>query len=126
SRGVPANAHSQIRLSPDIIPVLEETSSVFKATSYQKDVRVIGTVHKLEHVDGNVGHVTIKGTVDDEPKTVSLILKGEDHASAVKSYKERLLIQCYGALEKQGRSWKILNPYDVSLLTKDNDDESLW
>lgn len=116
SRGVPKDAQSEVFISPDVIPILEETARVFRETGVQEGVEVLGTVHKLEHQTGNQGRVTINGSADGVARTVVVQLSGAEHSMAVRSYDERIPLICYGELMKEGRSWVMKSPRDVSLL----------
>lgn len=77
---------SQIVIHPDSIPFLEETARVFRETETVNDSEVLGTVNKLEHQDGNQGKVTIVGSADGIPRTITMELSGVDHQSAIRSY----------------------------------------
>lgn len=119
SRGRPDAAPSAVSIKPDLIPILVETSRVLRETGVQTDVRVLGTVHKLEHAEGTKGIVTIYGTVDGVTRSVNVELDGDDHAMAVRSYQQRSPLHLAGELVKKGRTWYLVQPRNVKLLTED-------
>lgn len=116
SRGIPPDAVSEIVISPDSIPYLEETARVFRETETVSDSEVLGTVNKLEHQNGNQGKVTIVGSTDGVPRTVTMELDGADHQLAIRSYEERIPITCFGELAREGRSWILKAPRELRLL----------
>lgn len=116
TRGAPKDTKSHVVVSADVMPILEETARVFRETGTEEGVQVLGTVHKLEHQTGNQGRVTIDGSVDGVPRRITLELAGEEHSLAVRSYEDRIPIVCHGELTKEGRSWVLKNPRDVSLM----------
>jgi hypothetical protein len=116
SRGVPASTKSAITIPSDLVPILEETSRIFRETGTQDDVEVLGTVHKLEHQSDTRGRITINGSADGVPRIVRTELSGAEHSLAVRSYEERIPLSCTGELVKEGRSWTLKNPRDVGLL----------
>jgi len=122
SRGIPRNTKSSIGITSDLIPILEEASRIFRETSTESDVEVIGMVHKLEHQEGSKGKVTIMGSVDGVSRTVRMELSGPEHTLAVRSYHERILMSCRGELFKDGHSWMLNNPRDAVLLEMSTED----
>jgi hypothetical protein len=116
SRGVPSGAKTDVSISPDIIPILKETSRLFRETGTQEGVEVIGTAHKLQHAEGNRGKVTLFGAVDGEPRSITLDLEGREHDLAVRSYQERIPLICFGSLVREGRAWVLKNLRNLDLL----------
>jgi len=116
SRGVPEKTRSSVTIASDLVPILEETSRIFRETGTQDDVEILGTVHKLEHQAEGRGKVTINGSADGIPRTVRIELSGVEHSLAVRSYEERIPLSCRGELQKDGRSWTLKNPREVVLL----------
>ena len=115
-RGVPADVVSNISISSDAIPFLEETARVFRETEAVDDSEVLGTVNKLEHQDGEQGKVTLAGSVEGVPRRVIMELSGVDHQNAIRSYKERVPMVCVGTLVREGRSWVLKSPREVRLI----------
>lgn len=116
SRGAPSDVKCVIPIQPDLIPILEETARIFRETGTQDGVEVLGTVHKLEHQEGDCGKVTISGSADGVPRTIVIELSGSEHSMAVRSYKERIPVVCYGSLVKEGRSWVLKSPRELALM----------
>jgi len=116
SRGVPENTKSAVTIQSDLVPILEETSRIFRETGTQEGVEMLGTVHKLEHQAGTRGKITINGSADGIPRIVHTELSGAEHSLAVRSYEERIPLSCRGELVKEGRSWMLKNPREVLLL----------
>lgn len=119
SRGVPEDIKSKAFISPDIVPILIETARMFRETGVMEGAAILGTVHKLEHQKREQGRVTIKGSVDGIQRTVITELAGADHSKAVRSYKERIPIVAAGELVKEGKSWILKNPHDISLIEQE-------
>jgi len=116
SRGAPENVKNVQRLQADSMPYLEETSRHFRQTSELEGAEVLGVVHRLQHLDGNAGDVTIVGSVDGERRTVVTELDGQAHYLAIRAYKERLAVRCVGELLKEGKSYRLKNPRDLRLV----------
>jgi hypothetical protein len=119
SRGLPVDAINRVSVLPAYIPILEETSRIFRETSIQDGVEVLGTVQKLEHRGEGQGRVTIQGSVDGVPRSVVVELSGAEHGMAVTSYDERINLVCFGELVKERQSWVLRNPREVSLLNQE-------
>ena len=115
-RGIPDGVVSNISISSDAIPFLQETARVFRQTETVDDSEVLGTVNKLEHQDGEQGKVTLAGSVDGVPRSVTMELSGIDHKNAIRSYQERIPMSCVGTLALEGRSWVLKCPREVHLL----------
>jgi hypothetical protein len=115
-RGIPNHTSSTATISADSVPILKETVRIFRETETVESSEVIGTVNKLEHQGGDHGKVTIIGSADGLPRTVTLDLAGKDHVSAVRSYEDRIPISCIGELTREGRSWILRNPREFRLL----------
>ncbi len=116
SRGAPQGVKSVQRLEADSMPYLEEASRYFRQTSELEGVEVFGAVHRLQHLEGNAGDVTIVGTVDGERRTVVTELQGELHELAIRAYREVLPVRCVGELSKEGKSFRLKNPRDFRLV----------
>jgi hypothetical protein len=120
SRGQPVDPINRVSIISDYIPVLEETSRVFRETSPLDGVEVVGTVQKLEHQRQDHGRVTIQGFADGVSRAVIVELAGDEHRMAVSSYEQRVNIRCYGDLVKERQSWVLRNPREVMLLSQEN------
>ena len=118
-RGIPINTVSYATISIDSIPILKETARIFRTTEIVEGSEVIGTVNKLEHKDGDHGKVTIIGSTDGVPRTVTMELAGKEHENAIRSYEDRIPISCVGELKREGRSWVIRNPREFKLLVEE-------
>lgn len=119
-RGTPANVISTVAITPDSIPIIGETARIFRETETIESSEVLGIVNKLQHQGGDHGKVTIAGSADGVPRTVTLELSGPDHSLAVRSYTERMPISCVGELTREGRSWVLRNPREIELLAGDD------
>jgi hypothetical protein len=117
-RGIPVNTVSKATISIDSIPILKETARIFRETETVESSEVIGIVNKLEHKDSDHGKVTIIGSTDGIPRTVTMELAGKDHENAIRSYEDRIPISCIGELTREGRSWVIRNPREFKLLVE--------
>lgn len=116
SRGAPQNVKSVQQLQPDSMLYLEEASRYFRQTSELEGVEVFGVVHRLEHLNGNAGDITIVGTADGDRRTVVTELHGENHNLAIRAYKEVLPVRCVGEMVKEGKSYRLKNPRDFRLV----------
>jgi hypothetical protein len=117
-RGIPRDTISKAFISPDSIPILEETVRIFQETETIESSEIIGTVNKLEHEGERQGKVTVFGSADGVSRSVVMELTATDHEMAIRSYRERIPITCLGELTKEGRSWVLKNPRDLRLLTE--------
>jgi hypothetical protein len=97
------------------MPIIDEVASLFRQTSPEEDVEVIGVVKKLEHME-NSGKVTIVGTADGEGRTVVMDLSGVEHKMAIRAYDERLVMVCHGELNKEGKGFVLHNPRGLMLI----------
>ena len=110
SRGAPEGVKNVQQLQADSMPYLEEASRHFRQTSELEEVEVFGVVHRLEHLNGDAGKVTIVGTADSERRTVVMELAGELHKLAIRAYEKLLPVACVGELAKEGKSYTLRNP----------------
>jgi hypothetical protein len=89
---------------------------IFKETETIDSSEILGTVNKLEHEGEKQGKVTVFGSADGVPRSVTMELQGVDHELAIRLYKERMPITCVGELAKEGRSWVLKSPRNLKLL----------
>jgi len=78
-------------------------------TSYY-GIEVAGLVRRLE--SGNVakrGVVVLHGVVDGRARPVRVDLAPSDYQIAVTAHGQGQMVECVGDLERQGRSWVLLN-----------------
>ena len=115
-RGIPQDTVSSATITMDSIPILQETVRIFKETETIESSEVLGTVNKLEHEGEMQGKVTVFGSADGVPRSVTMELQGSDHEMAIRSYKERIPLTCIGELAKEGRSWILKSPRNLRLL----------
>lgn len=118
-REVPASVPRFAAITPDFVSIIRETARVFRETEVTDGIEVIGVVNDLKHRGGDQGRVTVIGTADGVARKVTLDLAGGNHALAVRSYEERIRLSCIGELVREGRSWVLRNPREISLLEDD-------
>jgi hypothetical protein len=118
-RPVPDKVPKFAAINADAISILRETVRYFRASEGVESSEVLGVVNKLQH-QGDSGRITILGTADGVPRTITMDLVGSDHALAVISYQNRIPLSCVGELTREGRSWFLKNPREISLLEGDD------
>ncbi len=118
-RDVPSNVPRFAAITSDFISIIRETARIFRETETVGGIEVLGVVNRLEHQGGDHGRVTIVGSADGIPRSVTTELSGPDHSLAVRSYEERIPLTCVGELTRDGRSWVLRNPREIELLSDD-------
>ena len=118
TRRAPAEDINSVRIQPDAIPVIAETARIFRETAPVENIEVVGTVHRLQHISGQRGDVTILGIADGIQRTIHIFLDGTEHISALQAYESRRPVSCSGKLEREGRSWRLTQTRDFRVLSE--------
>jgi hypothetical protein len=109
-----------IFLSRNIIPVIESAAQRLKSI-HKENFELRGIVINLHRLpETRTGKVTIKSNIDDKNRDVAVQLQDEDYEIAVQAHKEQSLIVCYGELSKEGKTFNLLNPRQVSIASDEN------
>jgi len=106
-----------IFLSRNIIPVIESAAQRLKSI-HKENFELRGIVINLHRLpETRTGKVTIKSNIDDKNRDVAVQLQDEDYEIAVQAHKEQSLIVCYGELSKEGKTFNLLNPRRIAIVS---------
>ena len=98
---------------PDAFPMIKEAAVYLKETSSREEFEARGPVVKLERADGvPAGKVTVHCFVDEQPRKVTVELGDEQYQNAVTAHKEGQVIRCSGVLMREGRAFRLHEPYN--------------
>jgi len=107
----------KLLLPADSFPVIEQAAYLLKEQSPREEFEAIGPVIKLERPDGApTGRVTIHCFIDDQPRKVTVELEDPDYKTAITAHKDEQIVQCFGVLIREGRSFRLKDPYQFKIL----------
>jgi len=113
-------AQTKYQFSPDMVPILEEASRLFKEAEPRDDVEIQGFVIDLHREEGAPsGRVAVSALVDEDIRKVGIELPEDEYAVALRAHAEERRIRATGDLVKQGRSYRLLNPRQVAVVPED-------
>jgi hypothetical protein len=116
SRPATATAPSAVTFSPDCVQVFSEVARVFKDTTPQEDFQLFGPVIELKRLESaQNGRVTVLGIVGEKPLRIVMEFGDSDYQLATKAHSERLPVRCSGILVRDGKSYSLRNPTNLSL-----------
>lgn len=105
-----------IHLSAELMPVFKEVARVFKESAPQEDFEVRGPIVRLERQEGaSMGKVTVLAFIDEQPRKINFELPDELYHMAVQAHDHQQTIICYGILIREGRSFTLKNPRELTL-----------
>jgi hypothetical protein len=117
-------SHVVTAFSPDLIPVIEEASRVFKQTEPAEEFSLIGFVERLDRAQGTPdGRIAIRGLVDEQPRRVIVDLPNVWYQQALQAHGENRPVFCVGELVKERRSYELINPRNFTMLGDERDSE---
>jgi hypothetical protein len=107
-----------IFISREIVPVIESAAELLKSL-YREDFELRGVVINLHRMpDSRTGKVIVRtNALDNRVREVSMQLQDADYELAVQAHQCQNEINCRGELLKEGKSYKLLNPRRLYLLT---------
>jgi hypothetical protein len=87
-----------------------------KESSRREEFEIRGSVVRLERMDGaDIGKATIHGLIDDQPRKVVVELRDTDYHKAVAAHDEARFVRCSGVLAREGRSFRLYEPYGFDI-----------
>ena len=105
------DVHVIATFPPDMIPVIESASRIFKQIDPEEDFSLLGYVERLNRAIGTLsGRVVISSVVDGQPKRITVDLPDRWYEEAILAHKENRAVFCEGELVKEGRSYRLLSP----------------
>jgi hypothetical protein len=122
SRPLQHRLASKFSISSDWSIVLKEAACILEQKAPHEQFELSGPVFRLMRgPDEAEGDVTVRGQVDDEPRSVWLRLSGSDYEKALAAHAEGRLISAIGELRKEHGRYTLQNPRDIALITDDDD-----
>jgi hypothetical protein len=121
SRNRPLMGHvrSNFLFSPDMVPVFEEASRVFKETGTREDVEIEGFVIDLHRDEGApTGRVVVTALIDEDIRKIAIELDESEYGAALRAHAEERSIRCTGDLVKQGRMYHLVNPGHLDVVAE--------
>lgn len=116
TRPVISESFQNIHLPADLMPVFEEVARVFKESAPREEFVVQGPVVRLERQEGaSTGKVTVLAFVDEQPRKINFELPDSLYHVAVQAHDQQQTILCYGMLIREGRSFTLKNPRELTL-----------
>jgi hypothetical protein len=116
ARPGPTDLPRVVRMPAGAMPVFGETARIFRATSPAPEFELRGYVSHLDRPESATeGTVTIRGFVEERPRTVEVRLREPEYGLAVRAHAERLSVFCIGELRKRGNMFVLENPRQFML-----------
>lgn len=106
---------TSIFISSNIIHIIESAAQKLKSI-YEENFELRGVVVELHRLpETRTGKVLVRLDIDDKTREVAIQLKDEDYEIAVKAHGQKAMIVCFGELSKEGKTFKLLNPRNLSI-----------
>lgn len=107
----PGTEQGRFRLSADALITLAEVARELKERTAYEDFELNGVVTALHREQGEgKGRITVTGLVDGSLRKILLELEPTDYKHALYAHSQQLSVACEGELEREGRSYRLLNP----------------
>jgi hypothetical protein len=117
TRAVGAETPSRVILGNDTIPIIAEAARQFREITPLEDVEIEGFVTRLDRGrETTEGDVTIEASIEGKLRRVTLRLGQEAYSQAIQAHDGRLPVRCTGELEKEGRSYRLVDPRHFEIL----------
>lgn len=101
---------NKICLTPDVFPVFEEVSRVFKAKSPREEFELEGVVIRLHREkDSGPGRVIVMGAVEGKTRKVSVDLSEQDFVEAIRAFEDRTPVRVLGELHRSRSGFQLKN-----------------
>jgi hypothetical protein len=118
TRPVETAVPSSVSFSADIAPILQTAAQMFRERAPIPDFRLQGLVIELRREEGEVtGTITVLALVEDSARKVRVELAGSDYDLAIEAHRDNVGFRCIGELTRDGRSFVLRHPREVSLIT---------
>jgi hypothetical protein len=109
-----------IFLSRNIIPIIERAAKRLKSI-HKDNFELRGIVINLHRLpDTKTGKVIVKSNIDNKNREVAVQLQDEDYEIAVQAHIDKRVIVCHGELSREGKTFNLLNPRQVSIASDEN------
>ncbi len=106
---------TSIFISRNIIHVIESAAQKLKSI-YEENFELRGMVVELHRLpETRTGKVIVRLEIDDKTREVAIQLQDEDYEIAVQAHGQKTMIVCSGELSKEGKTFKLLNPRNLSI-----------
>lgn len=107
----PGVEQARFHLSADALITLAEVARELKERTAYEDFDLNGVVTALHRERGEgIGRITVTGLVDGLLRKILLDLEPGDYKHALYAHSQQLAVACEGELEREGRSYRLLNP----------------
>ncbi len=112
----------RVMFSPDMVPILQEASRLFKETEPREAFEIRGFVIDLHRDEGApIGRVVVSGLIDGDVRKVSVELPEPEYSKAVEAHRDERRLLCSGDLVKQGRTYRLLNVRNLAVVTAEDE-----
>jgi hypothetical protein len=114
------NVPNTIRVPSKALPALKEASRELKDAGSEAVLLRGAIIHlhsewKLQRSDSaTASEITVAGYIDGDVRKVNVTLPMDDYLRAVEAHKNGQLVRMRGLMERAGRSWVLLHPYDLT------------
>ncbi|QDG50209.1 hypothetical protein FIV42_05540 [Persicimonas caeni] len=116
NRKAPQGVPTTVSMSPDVLPVFEEVSRVFKEKSPREEFELEGVVIRLHREQSSgPGTVTVMGAVEGKSRKVAVALSEDDFAAAIRAFEHRTPVRVLGELDRSGRGFQLNSPRHFEL-----------
>ena len=113
---------SLIRINSDLVPTLQEAAREFRAHDKLDGYLIEGPVVKLERSDGaQAGFVTVLARVEDVMRKVTIELPEQSYNLAMGAHASYKSVKITGTVVREGRTYRLFNPTELTLAVEDDD-----
>lgn len=117
----------KITLSANQIKFMAESAKVYRETNPVQNYEARGYVYLLDRekkeVEGSIGLIA---RIQGKEHRLRVILSNDgensDYSKAVQAHAEVKVLKCIGNLNKEGKSYKLLNPHEVEIISDEDID----
>lgn len=118
-----------VTIREDLLEVVAEAGRLLREKDPMEDFVLVGPVLKIDRKeDEHSGTISVLGAIGDKPRKIRVTLSGDDWKKAHEALGDtNKLLRCEGDLLKRGRSFELLGPRRISVISSDDldaDDES--
>jgi hypothetical protein len=123
NRPAPNEVPSNVHISSDVIPTLQEAARVFRAYDRLENYEIKGPIIKLQRdQSAPSGFVTVLAQVEGRTRKVTMLLLDQDYQTAVLAHHEHLYVRAVGTVVREGRTFRLENPVHFTLASDDDYD----
>ncbi len=124
ARTRPMRSHrSVMKFLKDDASVLREAARSFRNREGKLDVRLFGTVQRLQRDDTETdGTVTLRASVDGRTQSVIAVLNPSDYDLAIGAHRSKEPVIAEGDLRRLGQRWHLENPSIAEIIASEHED----